>query len=108
MMPGPEITALRALFGELLQLPGTAEHIAHLMAGSDVRYDTGDDHPLAGLLMPDLTLSDGRRAAELLHQARPVLLDLTGGRFADTPREAGATASTPWSPPARTRRRMRC
>ncbi|WP_406273626.1 FAD-dependent monooxygenase [Nocardia sp. NBC_00881] len=87
MMPGPEVTALRALFGELLRQPATAGHIAHLMAGSDVRYDTGDDHPLAGLLLPELTLSDGRCAAELLRQARPVLLDLTGGRFADIARD---------------------
>jgi hypothetical protein len=52
--------------------------MAHLLAGSDVRYDVGDDHPLSGRLVPDLTLDDGRRVAEMLHAARPVLLDLTG------------------------------
>ena len=36
----------------------------------------GDDHPLSGRLVPDLTLDDGRRVAELLHEARAVLLDL--------------------------------
>ena len=84
--PGPQITALRRLFGELLQLPGVAEHMAHLLAGSDVRYDVGDDHPLAGRLVPDLTLSDGRRAGDLLHRGRPVLLDLSGGRAGDAAR----------------------
>jgi hypothetical protein len=74
---------LRTLFAELLQLPGVAEHMAHLLAGSDVRYDTGDSHPLSGGLVPDLTLSDGRRVAELLHQGRPLLLDLSGGRVAE-------------------------
>jgi hypothetical protein len=39
----------------------------------------GDDHPLSGHLVPDLTLEDGRRVAELLHDARPVLLDLDRG-----------------------------
>jgi 2-polyprenyl-6-methoxyphenol hydroxylase-like FAD-dependent oxidoreductase len=76
--PGPEIGALRKLFTELLELPSVAEHMAHLLAGSDVRYEVGDDHPLAGWLVPDVTLGDGRRVAELLHHGRPVLLDLCG------------------------------
>lgn len=84
--PGPEIAALRKLFNELLQLPSVAEHMAHLLAGSDVRYDVGNDHPLAGRLAPDVTLGDGQRLAELLHQGRPVLLDLSGGRVGDAAR----------------------
>jgi 2-polyprenyl-6-methoxyphenol hydroxylase-like FAD-dependent oxidoreductase len=82
LAPGPEITALRALFGELLQRPDTAAYIAHVLAGSDVRYDVGDDHPLSGRLVPDLRFDGGRRVAELMHTARPVLLDLSGGTFA--------------------------
>jgi 2-polyprenyl-6-methoxyphenol hydroxylase-like FAD-dependent oxidoreductase len=78
MAPGPEVGALRKLFGELTSTPTAARHMAHLLAGSDVRYDVGDDHPLSGRLVPDLTLDDGRRVAEMLHAARPVLLDLTG------------------------------
>ena len=81
--PGPEIAALRGLFKELLQQPSVAEHMAHLLAGSDVRYDVGDDHPMAGRLAPDLRLDNGRRVAELMHAARPVLLDLSGGRVGD-------------------------
>jgi 2-polyprenyl-6-methoxyphenol hydroxylase-like FAD-dependent oxidoreductase len=81
--PGPEIGALRELFKELLQLPSVAEHMAHLLAGSDVHYDVGDDHPLSGRLVPDVSLGDGRRVAELLHHGRPVLLDLSGGRVAE-------------------------
>lgn len=82
LAPGPEVTALRELFAELLDIPQVAGHIAHLLAGSEVRYDMGDTHPLAGRLVPDLTLhaADGtRRVAELLHAARPVLLDLGAG-----------------------------
>lgn len=85
--PGPEIAALRELFTELLRLPSVAEHMAHLLAGSDVRYDVGNDHPLAGRLVPDLTLDDGRRVTDLLHAARPVLLDLSGGEVAEAAQE---------------------
>jgi FAD binding domain len=84
--PGPEIAALRELFTELLQLPSVAEHMAHLLAGSDVRYDVGNDHRLAGRLAPDVTLDDGLRIAELLHRGRPVLLDLSGGRAGNAAR----------------------
>jgi len=84
MAPGPEVGALRTLFGELLKQPGAAAHVAHLLAGSDVRYDVGDGHSLSGLLVPDLELDDGRRVAELLHDARPVLLDLSGGALTPT------------------------
>ncbi|OBJ50811.1 FAD-dependent monooxygenase [Mycobacterium sp. 1423905.2] len=77
--PGPEVGALRTLLGELFTIPDVAQRMAALLAGSDVRYDMGDDHPLSGHLFPDLTLDDGRRVAELLHEGRPVLLDLSGG-----------------------------
>jgi 2-polyprenyl-6-methoxyphenol hydroxylase-like FAD-dependent oxidoreductase len=82
MAPGPEVAALRTLFAELLQKPDVAAHVAHLLAGSDVRYDIGDGHRLSGRLVPDLTLADGRRVADLLHDARPVLLDQSGGAIA--------------------------
>jgi len=76
MSPGPEVSALRTLMGELFTLPDVAKHMAGLLAGSDVGYDVGDDHPLSGRLMPVLTTEGGRRVDELLHDARPVLLDL--------------------------------
>ncbi|MBF6331360.1 FAD-dependent monooxygenase [Nocardia transvalensis] len=81
MAPGPEVGALRQVFGELLHLPAAVDHVAHLLAGADIRYDTGCDHPLAGHLVPDFTIHtpDGpTRIAELLRPARPLLLDLTG------------------------------
>lgn len=79
MAPGPEVAALRTLLGELFALPDAAAHMARLLAGNDVRYDVGDDHPLSGWPVPEFSLDDGRRVAELLHGARPVLLDLGGG-----------------------------
>lgn len=77
--PGPEVAALRSLFGELVGHRQVTAHLAGLLAGSDVRYEVGDDHRFAGLMVPDLTLDDGRRVVELLHDARAVLLDLSGG-----------------------------
>lgn len=100
MAPGPEVAALRLLLGELLQNPATATQLAHLLAGSDARYDVGDDHPMSGRLAPDLMLDTGQRVAELMRTPRPVLLDLAGGVFADSARDwaqrvDAATASSP-------------
>jgi hypothetical protein len=82
MAPGPEVTALRTLFGELLQTPQGATQIAHLLAGSDVCYDVGNNHHLAGRLVPEFALSTGQRIAELLRNGHPLLLDCAGGQFA--------------------------
>ncbi|RDH76109.1 FAD-dependent oxidoreductase [Mycolicibacterium moriokaense] len=84
--PGPEVAALRELFAELADQPSVTAHLAGLLAGSDVRYDVGSDHPLAGLMVPDLEVDDGRRVAELLHDAQAVLL---GG-------DAAVAAAAPW------------
>ncbi|WP_328603717.1 FAD-dependent monooxygenase [Amycolatopsis sp. NBC_00345] len=86
--PGPEVTALRELFGELLGHQDVVAHLAALMAGSDVRY--GDDpHPLTGRWAPDLQTDDQDRLTKATHAARPILLDLT----ADA---ALATVAAPW------------
>ncbi|GAA5059589.1 FAD-dependent monooxygenase [Nocardia callitridis] len=77
MAPGPELGALRTLFTELLRDTSAVERIAGVMSGADVRYDIGNDHPLAGHLFPDRTLDTGVRVTELLRPARGVLLDPT-------------------------------
>ncbi|HEX3545885.1 MAG TPA: FAD-dependent monooxygenase [Mycobacterium sp.] len=87
--PGPEVAALRELFGELVRKPEVAGHLAELLAGSDVPYHVGDDHPLSGWMVPDLGLDDGRRVADLLHEARAVLIDASGG--------TAAAAAAAWS-----------
>ncbi|MDT8911838.1 FAD-dependent monooxygenase [Amycolatopsis sp. PS_44_ISF1] len=86
--PGPEVTALRELFGELLGHPDVVAHLAALMAGSDVRYGE-DPHPLTGRWAPDLQLDEQDRLTEAAHAARPILLDLT----ADA---ATAAVAAPW------------
>jgi 2-polyprenyl-6-methoxyphenol hydroxylase-like FAD-dependent oxidoreductase len=80
LAPGPDVTALRWLFGELLADRETVRRIADLMAGSDVRYGTGT-HPLTGRCLPDLALTTEAgptRVAVLMRRARPLLLDLAG------------------------------
>jgi hypothetical protein len=95
MAPGDDVTALRQLFAELLQRTENVRMIAALTAGADVRYDMGEEHPAepTGWFVPplDLTTADGhtRRVAELLRDARPVLLDLTDGNDL-------ATTAEPW------------
>jgi 2-polyprenyl-6-methoxyphenol hydroxylase-like FAD-dependent oxidoreductase len=84
LSPGANITALRELFGELLRDRNNVRHVADLMAGADIRYDTRTSeppHPMAGRWMPDLILPAGNNAARvagLLHPAMPILLDLAG------------------------------
>ncbi|MBE3014340.1 FAD-dependent monooxygenase [Microbispora sp. NEAU-D428] len=78
--PGPEVTALRVLFTELLRDERTTQHIADLMSGADIRYDLEGTHPLTGRPAPDLVLeteTGSVRLAELTRAARPLLLDLT-------------------------------
>ncbi|MDG6109151.1 FAD-dependent monooxygenase [Dactylosporangium aurantiacum] len=89
MSPGPAITALRQVVAELLETPAVTGQVAHLLAGSDLRYPmhSGSPHPLTGRFAPDLDLRAGSRdtrLAELTHPGRPLLLDLTGsGHLAD-------------------------
>jgi hypothetical protein len=84
LSPGENVTALRELFGELLQDSRNVRRIADLMAGADIRYDMNTNeppHPMAGRWMPDLVLRAGNKAtrvAELLRAAKPILLDLAG------------------------------
>jgi 2-polyprenyl-6-methoxyphenol hydroxylase-like FAD-dependent oxidoreductase len=73
--------ALRDLFQELLLDEQPLRRLGALMAGTDIRYPPPDpgDHALTGTFAPDLALQTDRGAtslAELMHAARPVLLDL--------------------------------
>ncbi|KIH99852.1 hypothetical protein LP52_04945 [Streptomonospora alba] len=96
MAPGGDVTALRELFSEFLTDRENVQRIADLMAGADVRYDMGDDGLSAptGRFAPSLDFAthDGcpMRLAELLRDAQPVLLDLTGG-------DELAAAIAPWN-----------
>jgi len=100
---GDTADAVRELFGELVTLPGVAGYLGKLIAGTDIRYDmpggAGGRHHLTGRLAPDLrmTTQDGSstRVAEVMRQARPLLLDFTAdGRVAARTAGAGELVST--------------
>jgi 3-(3-hydroxy-phenyl)propionate hydroxylase len=83
--------ALRDTFADLLSFEGPRGQLAGLLSGLDVRYDLGEGHPLLGRRMPDLDLVTAhgpRRVFELLHHARPVLLNLAAPDSLDI---------TPWA-----------
>lgn len=111
--PGPQVTAMRTLFAELLDNEDNIAHLANLMAGADVRYETGQraDHPLLGRWMPDLHLiTDERRTrvGELLRDGQAILLDFedldeltnTTAAWADRVRVVRARCTTRGEQPA--------
>jgi hypothetical protein len=66
-------------------------HLAGMLSGLDIHYDLGEGHPLLGRRMPDLDLVTANgplRVFALLHDARPVLLNLG---------EPGGFDITPWA-----------
>ncbi len=71
--------ALRDTMAELLSMDEPRRRLAGMLSGLDIHYDLGEGHPLLGRRMPDLDLhtADGpTRVFTLLHDARPVLLNL--------------------------------
>ncbi len=85
------IDALRDTMSELLGMDEPRKRFAAMISGLDIHYDLGQGHPLAGRRMPDLdlvTASGPLRVYTLLHQARPVLLNVG---------EPGGFDITPWA-----------
>jgi 3-(3-hydroxy-phenyl)propionate hydroxylase len=82
--------ALVDVVSELAGMDEPRKRLAGLSSGLDIHYDLGEGHPLLGRRMPDLDLvtADGPlRVFELLHCARPVLVNLG---------EPGGFDLTPW------------
>ena len=83
--------------------------LAARMSGLDIHYDLGEGHPLLGRRIPDLDLvtpNGPLRVFTLLHDARPVLLNLgERGAFditswADRVQLLDATCDGAWELPA--------
>jgi 2-polyprenyl-6-methoxyphenol hydroxylase-like FAD-dependent oxidoreductase len=71
--------ALRDTIAELLGMEEPRHRFAAMLSGLDIRYDLGEGHLLLGHRVPDLDLiteSGPLRLYNLLHAARPVLLNL--------------------------------
>ncbi|HYP48646.1 MAG TPA: FAD-dependent monooxygenase [Thermoleophilaceae bacterium] len=88
--------ALVDVVSELASMDEPRKRLAGIVSGLDIHLDLGElaqgeGHPLLGRRMPDLDLCSAGgplRAFELLHDARPVLLNLG---------EPGGVDITPWA-----------
>ena len=83
--------ALVDVVSELATMDEPRKQLTGRISGLDIHYDLGEGHPLLGRRMPDLDLvtADGPlRVFELLHDAKPVLLNLG---------EPGGFDVTPWA-----------
>jgi 2-polyprenyl-6-methoxyphenol hydroxylase-like FAD-dependent oxidoreductase len=77
--PDEGIKAIVDLVSELASMEEPRKRLAGIISGLDIHYDLGEGHPLLGRRMPDLDLVSAGgplRVFELLHDARPVLLNL--------------------------------
>jgi hypothetical protein len=76
---------------ELASMDEHRKRLAGAISGLDIHYDLGEGHPPLGRRMPDLELVTAEgplRVFELLHDARPALLNLG---------EPGSLDITPWA-----------
>ena len=83
--------ALVDVVSELAKMDEPRKMLCGIISGLDIHYDLGEGHPLLGRRMPDLDLvtPDGPlRVFTLLHDARPLLLNLG---------EPGSFDITPWA-----------
>jgi 2-polyprenyl-6-methoxyphenol hydroxylase-like FAD-dependent oxidoreductase len=100
--------ALRDILAELLGMDEPRRRFAADMCGLGIHYDLGEGHALIGRRMPDLDLATASgpvRVFSLLHEARPVLVNLGTPGFglapwADRVRVVDAEYNGPWELPA--------
>ena len=89
--PDDRSEALGDIVSMFLGMDEPRRRLAGEMSGLDIHYDLGPGHPLLGRRMPDLdlvTATGPLRVFTLLHDARPVLLNLG---------EPGGFDITPWA-----------
>jgi 3-(3-hydroxy-phenyl)propionate hydroxylase len=97
--------ALRDTIAGLAAFEEPRAHLVGLLSGLDVCHGSDEGHPVVGRRMPDLDLTTDlgpRRVFELLHEARPVLLNLDErasfdlGGWTDRVRHVKATTGKAW------------
>jgi hypothetical protein len=100
--------ALREVMSDVLKMEEPRKRYAGMLSGLDIRYDLGEGHALLGRRMPDLdvvTAEGTRRVFTLLHEARPVLVNLGEpgafdiGAWADRVKRVDARYTGAWELP---------
>jgi len=89
--PDVRTKAVGEILAEFLKLEEVRRKVIAEKSGLDIHYELGEGHRLLGRRMPDLELVTGNgplRVFTLLHQARPVLLNID---------EPGGLDITPWA-----------
>ena len=101
--------ALRDTIAELLGMDEPRKRFAADLSGLGIHYDFGEGHPLLGRRMPDLeliTANGSLRVLALLHDAKPLLINLgaPGGfditSWADRVKRIDARYDGAWELPA--------
>ncbi len=85
------VKAVVDMVSELAVMDEPRKRLAGIISGLDIHYDLGEGHPLLGRRMPDLdlvTAAGPLRVFSLLHDAKPVLLNLG---------QPGSFDITPWA-----------
>jgi len=107
--PDERTKALRETMSELLGIDQPRRRFGAMLTALDIHYDLGEGHELLGHRVPDLDLvtADGpQRVFALLHDARPVLLNLGESDgfdiapWADRVRSVDARYDGAWELPA--------
>jgi len=94
--PDERSKALGEVVAELFGMDEPRRRMVGMVSGLDVHYDVGEAHPLLGRRMPDLDLASANgpvRVFTLLHDARPVLLNLGAPGSVDIAPWAGRVRS---------------
>ena len=100
--------ALVDILSELASMDEPRKRLAGIASGLDIHYGLGEGHPLLGRRMPDLDIVSADsplRVFELLHDAKPVLLNLGEpgsfdiARWADRVQPIDATYDGVWELP---------
>ena len=103
------VRALRDIMAGFLDTEEPRKTFAAEISGLGIHYDLGEGHPLLGRRMPDLdlmTTNGPQRVFTLLHDARPVLLNLGEpgifdiGLWADRVKVVDAEYAGSWALPA--------